>query len=111
MIGATMRATGPTSFHAQVTPSGEIVLRGELDLHTVKDLQQLVDDLSSPGKTLVLDMSQLSFMDTAGIHLLLNVRTSTGGPVVVRNPSPAARRVLELCDGRPGSEAWVVEQN
>lgn len=85
------------------------MLRGELDLHTVKDLQELVDDLSSRGKTLVLDMSQLSFMDTAGIHCLLNVHSSTGEPVVVRNPSPAARRVLELCDGGAGSEAWVVE--
>lgn len=75
------------------------------------NLQGLIDDLSSLGTTLVLDMSQLSFMDTAGIHCLLNVHSSTGEPVVVRNPSPAARRMLQLCDGSLGHEAWVVEQN
>ena len=106
-----MRASGPTSFRARVKSSGELILQGELDLHTVKDLQELIDDLSSLGTTLVLDMSQLSFMDTAGIHCLLNVHSSTGEPVVVRNPSPAARRMLQLCDGSLGHEAWVVEQN
>ena len=50
---------------------------------------------------LVLDLSQVEFIDSSGIALLLRIHTAVvgdrGGTVSVVNPSPAARRTFELC--------------
>ena len=50
---------------------------------------------------LILDMSEVSFMDSSGIGLILGrqrIMESLGGGITVKNPSPSVRRIL-MIDG------------
>jgi len=71
-----------------------LALRGELDSSTVSRLQAQVDALlrTRPSR-IVFDMTDLRFMDSAGIAVLVTT-AGTVGEVSLRNPSPILRRVL-----------------
>ncbi len=59
-------------------------------------LQTLVE---TGRKKLVLDLAQVSFMDSSGLSVLLSARksvTRVSGHVVLLNPSDEARTLIEL---------------
>jgi hypothetical protein len=47
-----------------------------------------------PSRPIVLDLAQVTFMDTGAIHWLVEVCDATGHPVVLRNVSPVVRRIF-----------------
>jgi len=63
-----MSAKGFGYFHVEVTPAGSLLLRGELDMATVQDLQDKIDGIMVPGQAIVLDLAQLTFLDSSAIH-------------------------------------------
>ncbi len=76
-------------------------LDGEIDHHTAKDIREQIDleiEMQNP-KTLVLDFSDITFMDSSGIGLIMGrykkIKQS-GGKVKIKNPSPNTFRVLKL---------------
>ena len=81
--------------------------RGELDLATVQDLQDSIDEILVPGQPVILDLAQLTFMDTSAIHCMIRTWDATGHPVLLRNSSAAVRRFLDLADGQ--SHAWTFD--
>jgi anti-anti-sigma regulatory factor len=64
---------GPSYFHVEVTPAGNLLLRGELDLATVQDLQDTIDGIMVPGQAIVLDLAQLTFLDRTAIHCFIRL--------------------------------------
>ena len=95
------------SFHVEVTPAGNLLLRGELDMATVQDLQDKIDGIMVPGQAIVLDMAQLTFLDTSAIHCFIRAEAGSGHPVVLMNASRTVRRILELAG--LGSQSWVFD--
>jgi anti-anti-sigma factor len=83
---------------ASVLKTGEdviVVLRGEIDLETSKEVERcLVDCRESGCSWVTVDMASVTFFDLSGLRALL----SPMGEVVVRDPSPLVRKVLELTD-------------
>lgn len=83
-------------------------LEGELDMATAGSLTELLLAASGDDTPLVLDLSGVSFMDSSGLRALLEGAglPNEGVPVVVKDPSPQVRRVLEITipDGVPGLE-------
>ena len=76
-----------------------IAPRGELDLARATELQRRLDQVARSGEATTLDLSQLSFIDSSGITLLVrNVgwADSHGWKLHVENPSPEVLRVMEL---------------
>ena len=72
-----------------------IAPRGELDLSTGT---QLKERLAGSCDT-VLDLSDLSFIDSTGIHVVVSTAQrarSEAWEFTVRNPQPAVLRVIEL---------------
>jgi anti-sigma B factor antagonist len=73
---------------------------GELDMRTVSLLEramELVDQLK-PAKV-ILDFSELSFVDSTGVHAILRAHiraTENGGVMVVMNSSESVRKVFQL---------------
>lgn len=61
----------PTPFHVYEGPDGTLVVRGELDMGTVDELQAKIDQVSLAGQAIVLDLAQLSFLDSAGVHCII----------------------------------------
>ena len=80
-----------------------ISLCGELDLATVDDVQrELLRVESSDARHIVLDLSGLSFMDSSGVHLVVDARArSRAGSHrrlrIVRGPDNV-QRVFVLTD-------------
>jgi anti-anti-sigma factor len=104
-----MSARSPGVFHVNVDDDGALVLRGQLDIGTIQDLQDKIDDVMVPGVAIVLDMAQLTFLDSSAIHCFIKTCQVTGHRVVLRNATPAVRRVLELADAKAEPEAWMFE--
>ena len=86
---------------------------GELDVATAPRLGDALTDTASQSD-LVLDLSGVTFLDSDGVHAILELcRTRNGhGPVVIRNPSRAVTRVFEILalERYPGLEFQVASE-
>jgi hypothetical protein len=74
---------------------------------TVQDLQDKIDSIMVPGQAIVLDLAQLTFLDTSAIHCCIRAEAESGHPVVLMNASRAVRRILNLA--RLDSYPWVFD--
>ena len=75
-----------------------VSVQGEIDMATVDALERSLASLPEGPGPIVVECSQVDFMDSTGLRLLLGlVKGSKEAPaVVIRNPSPAVLRVFEL---------------
>jgi anti-anti-sigma factor len=77
---------------------GELILAvsGEVDLSSVDGLRAAVERaIRHAPRTLVFELSDLDFMDSSGIAVLLTAAEQIGA-VELRNPSEIIRRVIVL---------------
>ena len=90
----------PLTIEAAVTAgTAVVVISGELDLTTTSLLsQQLAQILEDGPQRLVFDMSGVHFMDCATVRLIAGTGRCLpqGRRPIIRRPSLAVRRVLEL---------------
>ena len=77
-------------------------LGGEHDLSSVEELMQAIATALDSGRSdLIIDLSRVEFIDSTTIDQILAARIrleAEGRKARVRDPSPAARYVLEICD-------------
>ena len=75
---------------------------GELDVVGAPDLRQAVVQAVAEGcRGLILDLSQLDFVDSFGIGAVVGALKrlrQRGGELALVCPSPRVRRVFEICD-------------
>jgi anti-anti-sigma factor len=97
---------GLAPFRVDVHPERDVVrvaAVGELDLVTVAQLQAQIGELRDTGVThLVLDLRQLTFMDSSGVALILDedrFARRNGQDFSLISGAPAIQRVLTLCCG------------
>ena len=89
-------------FSTEVNATDEatvIHVRGEIDLATAGRLRDVIEPHMGPKQTIILDLSEVEFMDSAVLHVLVQARgelTANGGSLILRNPSRAAHRVLTV---------------
>jgi anti-sigma B factor antagonist len=79
--------------------SATIVIRGELDAATAPLLaRRLTQILADEPQRLVFDMAGVGFIDCAAARLIAGTGRClpVGRRPVIRRPSPAVRRMLEL---------------
>ncbi len=78
----------------------EAVLSGEIDLSTVGELEdRLEGPLDSGPSLLVLDLRQVTFLDSSGLRLLLRLderQRAGGGRMVLVQGGRRVARVFEL---------------
>lgn len=97
-----------TPLHVETDSDGTILLSGELDMATVKLLEETIAEVMRPGQPIVI-MAALNYIDSSGLGLLVWIHQQSGERVVICNPSRQVRRVLEIMDGRAKPEAWVIQ--
>jgi anti-anti-sigma factor len=70
---------------------------GELDMSTAPKLSDALAELESEGEV-VLDLQELTFIDSTGIHVIFTHALSRAGgpPLVLANPSHEIMRTLEI---------------
>jgi anti-sigma B factor antagonist len=77
-----------------------IMVGGEIDLATSPQLRAVLVDLVDRGfHQLIVDLEQVSFLDCAGIGMLVDARRRVqvhGGSLKLVRPRPFVRRVLAL---------------
>lgn len=74
-------------------------LEGQLDGDSALSLARVLLDAQRAGTVLVLDLSRLSFLDVAGLRVLVDAarRTAAAGcELVLRAPSPDVRRLFRV---------------
>jgi anti-sigma B factor antagonist len=98
-------AQGVGPFSCEVIPRRDQVVirpRGELDMATIGEVEQELRQLRRSGfRTLVLDLSGLTFMDSTGLHLVMrwtNESAQDGFAFEVEPGPPAVMRVFDLAE-------------
>jgi anti-sigma B factor antagonist len=80
-----------------ITLQGELIwLEGEIDMASADQLRSvLMEHRTGP---LILDASNLTFMDSSGLKVLVEAAASRNGSgsLVLRRPSSSVRRLLEI---------------
>jgi anti-sigma B factor antagonist len=91
------------TFHTTTRPERDrvvVLAQGELDVATVPRLEQEVRELRAAGSaSIVLDLRELTFMDSTGVRLLLQFDAearSDGFSFAILDCEGPVRRVLTL---------------
>lgn len=75
-----------------------LTVTGEIDAHSAPELQQALAELQGDGD-MTIDMAHVDFIDSSGLRVLLEAHASAEGAgrrLVVADPSPAVRRLVEI---------------
>ena len=76
---------------------GVLRLSGELDLATEEDLLIAFRSGSNDGPEVILDLSELEFIDSTGIRAFVTIaKEASPRGVVLRSPRRAVRMVINL---------------
>lgn len=85
--------------------SQRVSLLGRLDTHTYEDLDEALAPLLTPQlHSLVLDLSNLEYISSAGIRSIFKARKALaghGGKVLVVNPQPQIQKVFDVVKAVP----------
>lgn len=78
-----------------------VSLSGELDHHTAKEVKNLIEEVVKNRniKNLILDFSNLIFMDSSGIGVIVGrykLLSSLGGRIVISGASKNVSRLLYM---------------
>ena len=76
---------------------GQLVVSGDMDLATTPVLQKAAAQLGD--RSLALDLSGIAFIDSTGLHLLIDLRRAHG-PLQLVAASPAVDKLLDLTGTR-----------
>jgi anti-anti-sigma factor len=90
-------------FRAEASRDGTnratVRLCGELDIASAGAARRALEQLDAGIQRIVLDLSDITYCDAAGVRFLLTARKqarTTGRDLIVRHPSRAVRRVLAI---------------
>ena len=93
-----------------------VTLGGELDALTAgAEIEELLEQCADGACHVVLDMSQVTFIDSSGLAVLLKSERKlcgAGRRLVILRPHPNVRRILEITgvDRRlPVRDSWAAD--
>ncbi len=86
----------------QLDGSAAVMLRGELDVATAPQLEERASELAAqlpPNAEMVLDFSQLEFIDAAGLAVIARLGEelrARGGGLRIESARPLTCRIFEI---------------
>jgi anti-sigma B factor antagonist len=84
-------------FRLRPGSDGVIYLEGELDVLSADALEASVQQRLDGQRDVILDLADLTFVDSTGIRAFIRLAKQTSPrPVVLRNPQPHVARVLDI---------------
>jgi anti-anti-sigma factor len=87
-----------------------LVLSGELDMASTENLAEVVGPLVEEPGDVTIELHELSFIDSSGLLAMLRLADRVReGQLILRNPSEAVRRVLEMVELADVSPHIVIE--
>ena len=112
----TIRAVAD-NFSTEVAQVGDetiIHVRGEIDVATCERLRDTIEPHLGPQQAIVLDLSEVEFMDSSCLRVLQQARgtlTADGGSLFLRNPSRVARRTLTVAQAQDLLEVGADDES
>ena len=81
-----------------IEQGSSIRLAGELDMSTASQLHEVLDVAVADGGTILVDVSEVTFMDSTGINSFLRAAVSLRGRgcIILHGEQGRVRRVLDL---------------
>jgi anti-sigma B factor antagonist len=81
-----------------IEQGSSIRLAGELDMSTASQLHEVLDLAVADGGTILVDISEVTFMDSTGINAFLRAAVSLRGRgcIILHGEQDRVRRVLDL---------------
>src|SRR3954453_12195703 len=73
-----------------------VKLRGEFDYHATVENAEALRALTELRDRVILDLTELDFMDSSGLRFLIALALHHDGPAHVEGASRPVRRVIEL---------------
>jgi anti-sigma B factor antagonist len=92
----------PDLLHVTVEPLEDASLvrvAGEVDVTTIPRLRRELDAARDEGVTVLLDLSDVTFMDSTGLHLLLEASRDSAGSewgFFILRPSHVVQRLIAV---------------
>lgn len=78
-----------------------VIVAGEFDLCASSAIEQRVTGYVDPSATLVIDLQDVTFLDSTGLQTLWALRSrqsEAGGRFILKSPSLAVERVLRTTE-------------
>jgi anti-sigma B factor antagonist len=103
--GAAPEELDEEAFDVRIVTAGaadavaELALCGELDSLAASQLNEFLEKIDPRAPGLVLDLAQVTFIDSSGLRMLIQARQmfpDDPSALTLRNPQPATTRLLEL---------------
>lgn len=88
--------TAPASVGAAVL----VRLSGDLDVAMAHEVQEALLRAGDGNASVVVDLSDVTFLDCCGLGALVHARLALGGRLTLYEPSAAVLRLLDLCELR-----------
>ncbi|TQN27519.1 SpoIIAA-like anti-anti-sigma regulatory factor [Haloactinospora alba] len=77
-----------------------VKVEGDLDIATAGDLHEhVLSDVDTHGPWMILDLSELDFMDSSGLNVIINAYravTERGGSLALAAPNERVTKVVRL---------------
>src|SRR3954464_1325125 len=85
----------------EIDGRAHVTLRGELDLATAPELEQLLNERIDSSQEVIVDLRGLEFMDSSGIRVLVAAHARAGRAgtrvfVVRPEPATAVAKIVEV---------------
>lgn len=81
---------------AESTQPGTVHLEGEIDMHSIPRLEATFADVVAAGDPVSVDMANVTFIDSAGLHFLARLANNGAAPLTLLNVPPRVIRVMEI---------------
>lgn len=84
----------------EVSKTNMVSVRGEIDIYSIEKFRDTIEEkIKTQASEIILDCSELSYMDSTGMGVLIELRNKTkelGQKIIMMNPRPNIRKLLAL---------------
>ncbi|WP_303867031.1 STAS domain-containing protein [Acetobacterium wieringae] len=77
-----------------------VSIKGEIDIYSIEKFREIIEErIKTQAPEIILDCSELSYMDSTGMGVLIELRNKTkemGQKIIMMNPRPNIKKLLSL---------------
>lgn len=77
-----------------------VSIKGEIDIYSIENFRTSIEkEIQTQATQIILDCSELSYMDSTGMSVLIELRNKTkemGQKIIMMNPRPNIKKLLSL---------------